>query len=195
MSDEGLNKEILKLFTPAWFDGENPTDAARFLAQCTIFFRKAKITSADDKFVNALGLLDGKAGIWATPYVISLAEEKNPWADWTAFEKDFKAHFSNINDVEVAMGELTWLCRQQRNGRPVSEFTTQFENIVSRTKLSEEDKRVRYRSGLSDRLKEALATTAKDISTFAALCQTALEIGQALEEFDKEKAMSKPFFR
>lgn len=52
--------EALKIFIPSPYDGTSPCDADQFIAQCTMWFKKAKITDKDSKVGEALFLMEGQ---------------------------------------------------------------------------------------------------------------------------------------
>lgn len=122
MATSTLPNEVLKIFIPLPYEGTNPRDPGRFIAQCIIWFKKTKITDKDDTIGEALSLMKGQAMTWATPHLVQWSENKAPFETWTAFVSASKAHFGNIDDEEKAVGELGRLCSRNQNNRLVSDF-------------------------------------------------------------------------
>lgn len=101
-----LPNEVLKIFIASAYEGTNPRDADSFISQCTIWFKKAKITDKDDRIGEALSLMKGRAMTWVTPHLVQWSENKVPFETWAAFADAFKVHFGNINDKAKAVAEL-----------------------------------------------------------------------------------------
>lgn len=134
-----LPNKALKIFIPSPYDGTDPCDADRFIAQCLIWFKKAKITDEDNKIGEALSLMKGRAMTWATLHLVQWSENKAPFKTWKAFAMAFEAHFGNIDDTGKAIGELERLCHRNQNNRLVLDFAIEFKNISLRTSLSATD--------------------------------------------------------
>lgn len=185
--------EALKIFIPSPYDGTDPRDADRFIAQCLIWFKKAKITDKDDKIGEALSLMKGRAMTWATPHLVQWSENKAPFETWKAFATAFEAHFGNIDDAAKAIGELGRLCRRNRNNSSVSDFAVEFENLSMRTSLSATDLHARFKEGLPDCIQKALAMTGRGNDSVNELKRAALTIDQEYAELDQNE--QRRFFR
>lgn len=177
----GINREALKLLTPSRYNGEFGRAGTRFLSQCVTYFRKAHIDDDEDKIALALGLMEGNAEEWATPYFDVIADEGTPFESWAAFVAAFKLHFCDIDDVARSMMELANLTKFGRNNRTVMEFVAKFENLALRTGISDIDKRQRLHEGLPTAVVDLLLGSGLPKKTYEELKKTALEVGQELE--------------
>lgn len=182
-----MPSEALKIFIPSSYDGTNPVDANRFIAQCVIWFKKAKITDANDQIGEALALMKGRAMTWATPHIVDWADDKLEFKTWKDFEAAFKAQFGNTDDGDKAVGELGRLCRRGRNTRTVADYAIEFENISNRTALELTDLYARFKEGLPDRIKKALAISGRGRDSLPELKKAALHIDQNLIEMDENE--------
>lgn len=70
-------------------------------------------------------------------------------------------HFGNIDHTGKAVGELGRLCHRNQNNRSVSDFAVEFENLSMRTGLSATDLNARFKVGLPDCVKKAVAMTGR----------------------------------
>jgi hypothetical protein len=178
------NAEVMKMYVPTSYDGWNPVKARLFIAQCKTWFTKASVIADNDKFLQALGRLTGRAQIWATPHIQSLSDGTAPWTSWGRFETDFLAHFANANDADLAVNELNRLC--QRYNTNIKNYSIAFEAIAERTKLSDDDKRIRYRDGLPYAIQRAIQTSGQDTSTWEKMQTVALNM-QSSTAFDSNR--------
>lgn len=160
-STTNMPSEALKFFIPTPYDGTDPVDASRFIAQCIIWFKKAKITNTNDKIGEALALLKGRAMTWGTPHLVTWSKDEDPFETWDKFVEAFKAHFGNVDDEDKALGELGRFCRRGRNNRTVAEFAVEFESLSMRTALSPTDLHTRFTEGLPDRIRKAIAVSGR----------------------------------
>ena len=110
-----------------------------------------------------------------------------PWADYAAFETDFKAHFCAADDTQAAIAELTKLCKASHKPGTVKTYTADFNAIAARTKFSDDDKLERYRTGLPYKLKDIFAQGAHDISTLTKIQTVALAVDQNLAMREEER--------
>ena len=181
---------LVKLLAPEPYHGKDPVAALAFLSRAKAFFDNLPTAVTRDlKFQMILGFLKDDAAVWALPYYAQLGGSSPCWADFVAFETDFKAHFCAVDDKASAYEELRQLNRgaQRPKMATVKEWTAKFTAIAARTGLGEEDKRMRYRDGLPEQLRTALITSGRDVSTFAKMQKEALEISQGLASIEASK--------
>ena len=181
---------LVKLLAPEPYHGKDPIAALAFLSRSKAFFDNLPTAVTNDlKFQMILGFLKDDAAVWALPYYAQLGGSQPCWADFAAFETDFKAHFCAVDDKASAYEELRQLNRgaQRPKMATVKEWTAKFTAIAARTGLGEEDKRMRYRDGLPEQLRTALITSGRDVSTFAKMQKEALEISQGLASIEASK--------
>ena len=161
---------LVKLLAPEPYHGKDPVAALAFLSRAKAFFDNLPTAVTRDlKFQMILGFLKDDAAVWALPYYAQLGGSSPCWADFAAFETDFKAHFCAVDDKASAYEELRQLNRgaQRPKMATVKEWTAKFTAIAARTGLGEEDKRMHYRDGLPEQLRTTLITSGRDVLTFA----------------------------
>jgi hypothetical protein len=91
----------------------------------------------------------------------------------------FQAQFESLKKKLEAQKAIKMLF--QGNGS-VAEYTAKFENLAPLTNLSDKDLRQRFYEHLTDHVKDGLALTNKDISTYLLVKSAALIIEQKLCE-------------
>ena len=101
---------LVKLLAPEPYHGKDPVAALAFLSRAKAFFDNLPTTVTRDlKFQMILGFLKDDAAVWALPYYAQLGGSSPCWADFAAFETDFKAHFCAVDDKASAYEELRQL--------------------------------------------------------------------------------------
>ena len=128
-----------------------------------------------------LNCLTDDAASWAGLHIITTAVA-TAWAN----ENVFKAHFCVSDNKEVAIAELTKLCKTLHKLGSVKEYTAQFNVVAARTSFSN-NKRKHYWQGLPYRIKDKFATTAHDISNLTKTQKVALLMDQQLAQCAEEK--------
>lgn len=192
-STSNMPSEALKFFIPTPYDGTDPVDANHFIAQCIIWFKKAKITNTNDKIGEALALLKGRAMTWGTPHLVTWSKDEDPFETWDKFVEAFKAQFGNTDDEDKALGGLGQFCRRGRNNRTVAEFAVEFESLSMRTALSPTGLHARFTEGLPDRIRKAIAVSGRGHDSLSELKRAALQIDQNLFELDENE--QRQFFK
>ena len=128
-----------------------------------------------------LNCLTDDAASWAGLHIITTAVA-TAWAN----ENVFKAHFCVSDNKEVAIAELTKLCKTLHKLGSVKEYTAKFNVVAARTSFSN-NKRKHYWQGLPYRIKDEFVTTAHDISVLAKTQKVALLMDQQLAQHAEEK--------
>ena len=190
---------------PVPYEGKDSHYARSFLAAFKIYalasgskFNTANTDGTytrDDKkwILGALSFLKGDAAIWAQAHLEKAADEKPAFDNsWNTFVKEFEQRFRPLSPELEAQAQLSGL--KQDKGS-VQQYLARFRMWAPQSGYSDHDLRTRFRAGLSDQLKDALAHVEDEkIDTYAKLVTVASRIDQALllraaeRQFDKGKA-------
>jgi hypothetical protein len=187
---------------PDAFKGTVGSEARTFLAQFVPWAgsQGTKLNHANGskdhaKWVKAaLSNMTDVAAVWATPHLEKYPVE--PFQDtagnpsWDAFVRAFQARFEPLNKKLEAQKAIKLLF--QGNGL-VAEYAAKFENLAPLTNLSDEDLRQRFYEHLTDHVKDGLALTDKDISTYDLVKSAAMIIDQRLRERRSKVRSNNPF--
>ena len=181
--------KLLNQLAPREYDGKSAQDGLRFAASAQIYHVTLTAQDIDVQicWVTVLNKLTEGAAAWAGPFIIKVATGTMPWADYAAFETDFKAHFCAADDKQAATAELTKLCKTSHRLGTVKDYTTEFNAIAARTDFSDYDKRERYRTGLPFKIKDIFAQGAHDIDNVEKIQKVALSVDQALAMREEER--------
>jgi hypothetical protein len=187
---------------PDAFKGTIGSEAQTFLAQFVPWAgsQGTKLNNADGSKDNgkwvkaALSNMTDVAAVWATPHLEKYPTE--PFQDalgnasWDAFVQAFQARFEPLNKKLEAQKAIKLLF--QGSGS-VAEYAAKFENLAPLTKLSDEDLQQRFYEHLSEHVKDGLALTDKDTSTYDLVKTAAMTIDQRLRERRSEVKNNNPF--
>ena len=116
------------------------------------------------------------ATAWAGPYIVKVATGTMPWADYTAFETDFKVHFCVADDKQATTAELTKLCKTSHKLGTVKDYTTKFNAITAHMDFSDYDKHEHYHTGMPYKIKDIFAQGAHNIDNVEKIQKVALSI-------------------
>lgn len=108
-----------------------------------------------------------------------------PFADYLAFVTAFRTWFGMVDEAGDA---LTALEQLWQGTKMVQDYTALFKQHTSRTKLSDDDKLIRYRKHLSTFIKDRLAETNRVHNTFDTIVAVATDIDKHHRECLAEKA-------
>lgn len=185
---------------PATYNGKTPADARRFLAaykawtadqgtgmQVNRATAAALAWVANDKLwiITACSFLEGDAADWATSIVEGMETLTPPFTDYPAFVTAFHTHFEMIDEA----GDILTVLEQLWQGtKTVQNYTALFKQHVGRTRLSDDDKLIRYQEYLSTFIKDRLAETDCVYNTFDTIVTIATDIDKRHRERMAEKA-------
>ena len=177
------HQEILK---PSKFKGERGLGAANFLMEIKSYLMRHNqdYPTINDKVWFALMHMEDRAADWKHRYLSLLTEGHTPFVDWDEFTEAFKLSFERIEDEAEAMAEIK---RYRQKNLPVAEYHSHFDTLAGRTKMSNYDKRERFYDGLNDQIKDALAQTSKDISTYSRIVPVSIELDNRLSQRNWER--------
>lgn len=142
---------------------------------------------ANDKLwiITACLFLKGDVADWVISIVKGMETLTPPFADYLAFVTAFRIRFETVNEV----GEtLTALEQLWQGTKTVQDYTALFKQHAGRTKLSDDDKLIRYRKHLSTFIKDKLAETDWVHNTFDTIVAVATDIDKRHRERMVEKA-------
>lgn len=183
---------------PATYDGKTASDARRFLAAYKAWAKdqgeglqrlNALGQMADDYprwILTACSFLTGEAADWATGVVEGMAGTTPPYNSYDEFVKAFRTRFETVNEKQDALAALN---RLWMGTGTAADYTAQFKQHVGRLNLSEEDKRLRYRSHLSDYVKDELSKTNLPHGTYEEMLVAVQSIDARCLERKAEKEM------
>lgn len=184
----GASKAIA---APVAFKGDK-NDARRFLTQFEVWADlQPGFTDATGArvlrtwFPAALSRLEGEAARWGTPYMARLNSATLPWATWEDFKKALRQRFQAADPAANALEQLVAL---RQGSTTVSEYAGRFQELATETALSDADKCVRFRSGLSKRILQMLAGVmiANKLDTLDKYIEAALHVDAVLRQTDHE---------
>ena len=169
----------LKVGLPDKFDG-NPAHYEVFIAALDNFFTlKSCLYSNEEIKVRTVGtLLSHHALQWFGTLVKG---RSNLLKDYGAFMDELKRLFSDPNAKTKAQILLKKL---KQGGGSVIMYSTRFRTIVIDTGYNEEAKMAAFRLGLSDQIKDILATNLSDPETLEDLISLAIKIDTRI--FDRK---------
>ncbi|OSX58543.1 hypothetical protein POSPLADRAFT_1153620 [Postia placenta MAD-698-R-SB12] len=183
------DKETLKLLLPLRYDGKTVIECDRFLSQLRIYWLiNTSLTTIELKVQVALGLLDGDARAWATPYFAQLASVQmgvqgvtTPFRNEAAFTAAFKARFGNLDNAAAAQVELAKLCADKsvREKRTAAEFSALFKGPADRSGYGDLELRDKYLSGIPSCVYRKIEL--KTFTTWRAAEKRATEVEQILD--------------
>ena len=140
----------------------------------------------DSRWIAAvLNLMEEDAHTWALPNLEELGRGKYPLnGKWTNFEVAFKARFMPQDAQESAQEAMKNL---KQGKHTVAEYMSQFDQYTMQTGWSDKDHQTRFYNGLSEKIKDAMAITARPIGTLQELREHAVILDQCIRKRDAEK--------
>jgi len=114
-----------KVTTPNEYDSARDK-ADSFLKQLTLYFRDraADFTSESDKIIFPLSYMKGgTARSWADQITKGILDGQNPYANFPAFQMEFKKYFSDPDAAATARCKLKLV---HQGGQSVDEYTSEF---------------------------------------------------------------------
>ena len=174
--------EKVKVALPDKFDG-NCSNYETFKASLDNFFAlKASVYSHDEVKVRTVGtLLTRQALQW---YSTLVKNESVLIQDFNGFMVEFKRLFSDPNSKMKAQMMIKKL--KQGNGSVLS-YYTRFRAIAINTGFDQEAQISAFRNGLSDDIKDILATSLEEPNDLEALVSIAIKIDTRLYDRKMEK--------
>ena len=175
----------LKVSLPDKFDG-NPAHYDVFISSLDNFFTlKARDYSTPEIKVRTVGtLLSSHALQW---FGTLIKEKSGLLKDYGLFMDELKRLFSDPNAKTKAQ---ILLKRLKQGSASVIQYSTRFRSIVIDTDYNEAAKMSAFRSGLSDQIKDILATTLADPETLEDLISLAIKIDTRIFDRKMEAAIS-----
>jgi hypothetical protein len=118
----------------------------------------------------------------------TILESKNPIIfKWSAFIEDFTSYFGDAHAQRSAQVALTRL----RQGRgPATTYASRFRRVAVDTGFDNQALMDRFRSGLKENVKDALALALDEPKTLEELIRLAIKIDNRLFERETEKAQN-----
>lgn len=108
-----------------------------------------------------------------------------PFSDYPAFVTAFRTRFEMVDEA----GDMLTALEQLWQGiKTVQDYTVLFKQHAGRTRLSDDDKLIRYRKHLSTFIKDRLAETDHVYNTFDTIITIATDIDKQHRERMAEKA-------
>lgn len=148
------------------YNGKTPADTRRFLAtykawatdqgtgmQINRGTAAAPAWVMNDKLwiITACLFLEGGAADWATSIIEGMEMLTPPFADYPAFITAFRTCFKTVDEAGDALMAIKQLWQGTKT---VQNYTAIFKQYAGRTKLSDNDKLIRYRKHLSTFIKD-----------------------------------------
>ena len=176
---------------PAKFKGERGPDAERFLTDIELYISEhaTQLPTINKRVKLALTFMEDKAAKFRSTYLTRIQNGEVPFADWDEFVETFKLSFERIEDAAAALEELK---RMRQGPLSAAEYHDQFHRAASRTKLSDEDKRVRFYEGLNRAVKDALIYSLADTHAYTDLCKEAIRLDNRIAQRKWEEAGQRP---
>ena len=176
---------------PAKFKGERGPDAERFLTDIELYISEhaTQLPTINKRVKLALTFMEDKAAKFRSTYLTRIQNGEVPFADWDEFVETFKLSFERIEDAAAALEELK---RMRQGPLSAAEYHDQFHRAASRTKLSDEDKRVRFYEGLNRAVKDALIYSLADTHAYTDLCKEAIRLDNRIAQ-RKWEEQGKPY--
>jgi hypothetical protein len=187
LSSLSANHDKIKVALPDKFDG-NCINYETFKAALDNFFAlKASVFTSDEVKVRTIGTLLTKQALqWYSTLVKS---ESDLLQDFNRFMDEFKKLFSDPNAKMKSQLLLKKL--KQGNGSVLSYFT-RFRALAINTGFDVEAQMDSFRTGLSDEIKDVLATTVDEITDLESLVSRAIKIDTRLYDRKMEKQIKVP---
>ena len=142
---------------PDLFEGQNSTEARRFLAQFMAWASEQPDLKNDEQksIKAALGYLTKKAANWAVPYLSEFNMGGVPFnGKWDEFVEAFKLRFESLDPGLEARDAIMTL--KQEKGQRVAEFSQIFKDVGGRTGLSDMDLLNRFNANLRPEIRQNL---------------------------------------
>lgn len=165
-----------RLPPPQRFSGD-PETCEGFITQCDLTFKLQPSTFPSDqaKIAYILTLLSGKALAWAT----AIWNAKSPCCtNYSAFVKELRRVFNHPLSGREASKHLLTLCQ---GGKSAAEYAIQFRTIAAGAGWNDEALIVCFQNGLSEALKDELATR-DPAKTLESLIDQAILLDNRLRE-------------
>lgn len=169
----------LKVCLPDKFDG-NPASYEVFTSALDNFFAlKGAVYSNQEIKVRTVGtLLSGNALQW---FGTLIREKSGLLKDFSLFMEELKRLFSDSNAKSKSQ---ILLKRLKQGSGSVIHYSTRFRTIVINTGYNEEAKLAAFKSGLSDQIRDIMATSLTDPDTLEDLISLAIKIDTRI--FDRK---------
>ena len=129
--------------------------------------------------------MEEDARTWALPNLEELGQGKYPLnGKWTDFETAFKAWFMPQDAQELAQEAMKNL---KQGKHTMVEYMSQFNQYTMQTGWSDKDHHTHFYDGLSEKIKDAMAITARPIGTLQELREHTVILDQRIRKRDAEK--------
>lgn len=123
--------------------------------------------------ITVCSFLEGDAADWVTSIVKGMETLTPPFADYPAFVTAFCTQFKMVDEA----GDVLMVLEQLWQGtKTVQDYIALFKQHTGRTKLSDDDKLIRYRKHLSTFIKDRLAKTNHVHNTFDTIVTISTDI-------------------
>jgi hypothetical protein len=181
-SGVSLNAEKVKVALPDKFDG-NCLNYDTFKASLDNFFAlKASVYAADEIKVRTIGTLLSKQALqWYSTLVKS---DSALLRDFNSFMAEFKRLFSDPNSK---MKSQMLIKKLKQGAGSVLSYYTRFRAIAINTGFDSEAQIAAFRTGLSDDIKDILATSLEEPGDIESLVTMAIKIDTRLFDRRMEK--------
>jgi hypothetical protein len=174
--------EKIKVALPDKFDG-NCLNYETFKAALDNFFAlKASVYTQDEIKVRTIGTLLSKQ---ALQWYSTLVKGQSPLLkDYNAFMNEFQRLFSDPN---AKMKSQLLLKKLKQGSSSVLSYFTRFRALAINTGFDQEAQMDSFRTGLSDEIKDVLATSLEEIPDLEKLVSMAIKIDTRLFDRKMEK--------
>ena len=174
-----------RLSKPQLYDGNFET-CATFIMQCELVFahQSSRFTTDSARIAYLTNLLTGRAAQWATASWSMGASFCQSYTDFVAELRKVFHHPASGQDPGARLSSI-----QQGSGS-VSDYSVDFRVAAAESGWNDQSLRVTFRRGLSDAVKDQLATR-EEPSSLDDLINLAIRIDGRLRERRRERALSK----
>lgn len=135
--------------------------------------------------ITACSFLEGDTEDWVTSIVEGMETLMPPFADYPAFITVFRIQFKTVDEASNA---LTALKQLWQGTKMVQDYTMLFKQHAGHTKLSNDDKLIRYKKHLFTFIKDRLTETNRVHNIFDTIVAVAMDIDKHHCECLAEKA-------